>query len=137
MRRRGPRGVIRMALLFAGFLASLSLVVWRQSRALDVLSELDELGRERAVLEARRAKLVRTLDVLESRSRIAELAARRGMRLPGGDEIVLLPLDGRGPAKGPSRVAAARPDDGAGGLRVAERHEPPGGPDAGGREEEE
>ncbi len=95
-RRSGGRGVIRMALLFAVFLGSLSLVVWRQSRALDLLRSIDSMRRERAVEEARRADLVRTVDALESRSRIVRLAAERfGMRVPAGDEIVLLPLSGR------------------------------------------
>ncbi|MEJ2186131.1 MAG: hypothetical protein P8Z36_09360, partial [Gemmatimonadota bacterium] len=92
-RRTGGRGVIRLALLFAAFLGSLSLVVWRQSQALDLLRSIDSLRRERAVEEAKRTELVRKVDVLESRSRIVRLAAERfGMRVPAGDEIVLLPL---------------------------------------------
>ncbi len=121
MRRGGARGVIRMALLFAAFLASLSLVVWRQSRALDVLRELDRVRRERAVVEARRASVVRELDVLEGRGRITRLVAERGMRVPRGDEIVLLPLDVATRYRvGPPGVVADA------GARRAERRGPPG-----------
>lgn len=91
-----------MALLFAAFLASLSLVVWRQSRALEVLRSIDATRRERAVVEARRTGLVRRLDGLESRARIARVAEERfGMRVPHGDEIMLLPLDGPTPVPRP------------------------------------
>lgn len=129
-RRGGQRGVIRMALLFAAFLASLSLVVWRQSRALEVLRATDEVRRERAVVEARRTALVRELDELESRGRITRLAEQEfGMRVPRGDEIVLLPLDGPTPARptplpAPTRVAGAKPGRASGG-------DPPGRPSGG------
>ena len=127
MRRGGARGVIRMALLFAGFLASLSLVVWRQSQALDVLGELDRVRRERAVVEARRASLVRELDVLEGRGRITRLAAEWGMRVPRGDEIILLPLDAASRYRvGPPGVVAAA------GPRRTERRGPPGPGSTGG-----
>ncbi|NIP82391.1 MAG: hypothetical protein GWM90_25465 [Gemmatimonadetes bacterium] len=111
MRKGTP--VIRTALLFAALLCSLTLVVWRQSRALNVLRELDGIRRERVVAEARRAALVRRVEELESRARVAGVARERfGMRLPAGDEIVILPL--RPPA--PRAVAAGRPaGDGTGG----------------------
>lgn len=118
--RRSGRGVIRLALLFAAFLASLSLVVWRQSQALQLLRSIDGLRRERAVEEARRTELVRKVDALESRTRIVSLAAERfGMRVPAGDEIVLLPLSA---AKLPSparRIASS--------AREAPESGPPGG----------
>lgn len=120
-RRSGGRGVIRLALLFAAFLASLSLVVWRQSQALDMLRSIDTLRRERAVEEARRTELVRQVDALESRSRIVQLAGERfGMRVPAGDEIVLLPLEGRLAPFSSRRLAWA-----AGGRSAAS--DPPGG----------
>jgi cell division protein FtsL len=100
--------VIRLALLFAAFLGSLSLVVWRQSQALELLRSIDSLRRERAVEEARRTELVRQVDALESRSRIVGLAADRfGMRVPTGDEIVLLPLTTRPAAPLTRRLAAS------------------------------
>ena len=91
MRKGTP--VIRTALLFAVLLASLTLVVWRQSRALEVLERLDEARRERVVEEARRSVLTRRVEQLESRARVSDAARDRfGMRLPEGDEIVILPL---------------------------------------------
>lgn len=91
MRRGTP--VIRTALLVAVLLASLTAVVWRQSRALEVLRLTEDARRERVVEEARRSALLRRVDQLESRARISALAHDRfGMRLPEGDEIVILPL---------------------------------------------
>ena len=104
MRKGTP--VIRTAMLFAVLLASLTLVVWRQSRALEVLRELDQTRRERVVEEARRSALSRRVEQLESRSRVSEVVRDRfGMRLPEGDEIVILPL--REPASGLARGGAA------------------------------
>lgn len=90
--RKGPP-VIRMALLFVVLLASLTLVVWRQSRALEGLRRLEAVRAERVVEEARRAALVRRVEEMESRSRVSSAARQRlGMRLPTGEEIVILPL---------------------------------------------
>jgi cell division protein FtsL len=90
---RGVTRVGRWALLIAVLLSSLTLVVWRQSRALTVLSELDDIREERVLEEARRASLLRRIESLESRARITvEARDRFGMRLPTGDEIVILPL---------------------------------------------
>ena len=91
MRKGTP--VIRTALLFAVLLASLTLVVWRQSRALELLRRTDAVRQERVVAEARRSALLRQVEELESRARVSEVARDRfGMRLPRGDEIVILPL---------------------------------------------
>lgn len=108
--RKGPP-VIRTALLFALLLGSLTLVVWRQSRALTVLREVEQVRRERVLEEARRASLSRRVEQLESRARVSEVARTRfGMRLPSGEEIVILPL--RAPR--PSALAAGRPEEGGG-----------------------
>lgn len=98
---RGPSGVLTAALAFAALLASLSLVVWRQSRALDALRALDAVRSERAVVEAERVDLGRRKQMLESRSRVVKAAGERlGMRVPRGAEIVILPLDGGAAAGG-------------------------------------
>lgn len=111
MRKGTP--VIRTALLFATLLASLTLVVWRQSRALEVLRRLDETRRERVVEEARRSALQRRVEHLESRARVSEVAWDRfGMRLPEGDEIVILPL--REPTAGLAAGAASEPREAEG-----------------------
>lgn len=92
---RGPSGILTAALAFAALLASLSLVVWRQSRALEALRALETVRSERAVSEAERVELSRRKQMLESRSRVVAAAGERlGMRVPGGAEIVILPLDG-------------------------------------------
>jgi len=91
---RGPSGILTAALAFAALLASLSLVVWRQSRALQVLRALEAVRSERAVLEAERVDLVRRKQMLESRSRVVRVAGERlGMRVPHGTEIVILSLE--------------------------------------------
>lgn len=90
--RRGPP-VIRTVLLLAGLLASLTLVVWRQSTALEMLRGLDAVRQERLVEEARRAALSRRVEELESRARVSVAARERlGMRVPTGAELVILPM---------------------------------------------
>jgi len=99
---RGRSGILTAALAFAALLASLSLVVWRQSRALEALRALEAVRSERAVMEAERVDLGRRKQMLESRSRVVRAAGERlGMRVPHGAEIVILPLeDGAGQAGG-------------------------------------
>lgn len=80
------------ALAVALLLASLSLVTWRQARALEALAELDVLQRQISLVEADRAELQRRIQVLESRSRVVQDARERlNMRTPRAEEIVLLP----------------------------------------------
>jgi hypothetical protein len=84
-------GAIRMGIASALLLGSLSLVVWRQSRALEELRGLDDVRAERALLQAERAELQRTIQRLESRGRIIAVAGERfGLRTPAGGEIVFL-----------------------------------------------
>jgi cell division protein FtsL len=99
-------GAIRVALAFAALLASLSLVVWRQSRAHEVLRELDALRSARAVVEAERSAHMTRIQTLESRARVKDVAERRwDMRVPASGELVtLLPPVPRG---GSGRIAAA------------------------------
>jgi cell division protein FtsL len=92
--------LIRAGLLFMLLLGSLTLVVWRQSRALEMQRALELVRRDRAVEESRRAALLRRVEQLESRTRVTEAAATRfGMRLPAGGEIVILPLGEAGMAR--------------------------------------
>jgi cell division protein FtsL len=106
---RSHAGVIRLAIAFTALLASMSLVVWRQSRALEVLRGLDEARTTRAIGEAERSELNRRIEFLESRSRVVEEAVKRlGMHVPSSDEMIFLPLNDR-PAPSSSAVAAARP----------------------------
>jgi cell division protein FtsL len=111
MKRGTP--VIRTALLFAFLLGSLTLVVWRQSRALAVLREMEAVRHERVLEEARRSALHRRVEQLESRARVSEVARDRfGMRLPSGEEIVILPL--RDPVPPALAVGGSGPGAGEG-----------------------
>ncbi|HUG40488.1 MAG TPA: hypothetical protein VMM12_08385 [Longimicrobiales bacterium] len=98
MTRKGPP-VIRTALLMAGLLASLTLVVWRQSHALRMMRDMDTVRQERILEESRRAALAGRVEQLESRARVSSAArAQLGMRVPTGAELVILPLGGSPPA---------------------------------------
>lgn len=88
MKRR--TGAIRLGAAFALLFTSLSLVVWRQSRALEELRGLDEARSTRAVLQAERSELQREIQSLESRSRIIVAGARLKLRVPSAAEIVIL-----------------------------------------------
>jgi hypothetical protein len=105
------QGTLRVALAFAALLGSLSLVIWRQSRALEMLRELDSLRSARAVLESERSRVNERIQHLESRARIMEeTGARWGMHVPGSGEAVVLRLRPEPPAPrepGGLRIAAA------------------------------
>jgi hypothetical protein len=86
------RGTLRFGLAVAALFAGLSVVVWRQSRALEVLRELDGARAERAILESEKARLQRLLQELEGRARIVAAGAPLGLRPPSASEIVILQL---------------------------------------------
>jgi len=102
-------GTVRVALAFAALLASLSGVIWRQSRALDALRELESTRSRRAAVESEKSRLTERMQYLESRTRITAVAGRRwGMRVPQTDEefvILLSPEGGGDAASGRSQVA--------------------------------
>ena len=108
------QGTVRVALAFAALLASLALVVSRQSRALEALRKLDAVRAARAVAESERSVLVTRVQTLESRARVIEVASGRlGMRVPAaGTEIVVLLRDVPRPqaAAAPSVASAAVAD---------------------------
>lgn len=84
-------GPTRVALAVAVFLASLSVVAWRQSRALETLETLDRTRREVELARAERAELLRRTRHLESRGRVVpEARSRLDMHLPDASEIVYL-----------------------------------------------
>ena len=96
-----PR-TLMLALGFALLLASLSAVIWRQSRALESQRAAELLREEATLLEARRAQLAHRIQELESRGRVVAVAGERlGMHVPSSSEIVFLPA-ARG-AAGPTR----------------------------------
>ena len=91
-----------LALGFALLLASLSAVIWRQSRALESQRSAELLRDESSLLEARKAQLAYRIQELESRNRVVAVAETRlGMHVPASEEIVLLPASRE--AKGSGR----------------------------------
>lgn len=85
-------GTSLVAMAAAALLSSLSLVAWRQARAMEALEHLDDLRREVTLGEAERTDLLRRVHFLESRGRVVlEAEERLGMRLPRAGEIVYLP----------------------------------------------
>lgn len=81
----------RVAIALAALLASLSVVTWRQMRALEALAELHDLGQEIEVVSAVRKDLRGEIQYLESRGRVVpEARERLGMHNPAADEIVYL-----------------------------------------------
>ncbi|HUP89349.1 MAG TPA: hypothetical protein VM100_08365 [Longimicrobiales bacterium] len=90
---RSHAGTIRLALAFAALLGSLTLVIWRQSRALEMLRSIDSMRGARVIAEAERNEFVRRIQHLESRTRVVSDARDRlGMHVPSATEIVILPL---------------------------------------------
>jgi cell division protein FtsL len=105
-------GTVRVALAFATLLASLSGVIWRQSRALEALRELETTRSRRAAVESEKSRLTERMQYLESRTRITAVAGRRwGMRVPQSDEefVILLSPEAAGETV-PGRAKVARRD---------------------------
>ena len=97
---RSHTGTIRLALCFAALLGALTMVIWRQSLALETLGDLDRLRDSRALAEAERSDLIRTIEQLESRAAVVTAAQQRlGMRVPSAHEIVILPLHEHTPSR--------------------------------------
>lgn len=89
-------GGSKAALVVAALLASLSLVAWRQGRALEELRELDRFRKEIALAGAHGSELRRTIQYLESYGRVVPAArARLGMDIPDASEIEFLPVEER------------------------------------------
>jgi len=84
-------GSSMVALATAALLASLSLVTWRQARAMESLEKLDGVRRELSLGESEKADLLSRVRVLESRGRVVPAAREElGMRMPDASEIVIL-----------------------------------------------
>lgn len=94
--QRGGGGAA-LALAMAVLLGSLSLVAWRQARALEVLELADRWEREVDLARAELEELRGRIDRLGSRSWVVQEAkARLGMRMPRASEIVFLVLPPEG-----------------------------------------
>ncbi len=86
-------GTTLVALATAAVLAALSLVAWRQARAMEALEAFEDVRRESALGLAEREELEARIRVLESRGRVVpEARSRLGMRVPDASEIVILAL---------------------------------------------
>jgi len=82
---------LRAAVTVSVLLGSLGLVTWRQSRAFEELTRLDELQRRISLAEAERVELERHIEVLESRAWVVPQARRRlGMHTASTSEMVIL-----------------------------------------------
>lgn len=89
-----PSVLGKATVTFAVFVGSLGLVTWRQSRTFEAHVELDELRRGGSVAAAERIELERTIQVLESRTRVVPVAIERlDMHMPGGSEQIILALE--------------------------------------------
>lgn len=85
-----------ITLLVLALLVAMSLVPWRQSRALEVLAELDRVERELALVRAEKHRFQAKVDRLESREHVqVEARDRLGLRMPEASEVVILDLDAR------------------------------------------
>lgn len=105
---RSHSGTIRLALSFAALLGSLTLVIWRQSRALEMLRGIDDMRSSRVIVEAERAELTRRIQTLESRGRVvADAHDRLAMHVPSANEIVILPLHAAPSARSATPTATA------------------------------
>ncbi|MDX1647085.1 MAG: hypothetical protein R3304_08065 [Longimicrobiales bacterium] len=76
----------RTAVTFAFLVCSLGFVTWRQSRALELHQELDEVRRQVSLAQAERVEVEREIQVLRSRSRVVPAARRLGLRTPAASE---------------------------------------------------
>jgi len=89
-----PSTLGRTALTLAVLVCSLGFVTWRQSRALEVNQELDDLRREVSLALGERVELEREAQVLRSRNRIVPRARLLGLHTPDASEQVILGTDG-------------------------------------------
>lgn len=83
----------RAAVTFAILVCSLGFVTWRQSRALEVHRELDEVRRQVSVAQAERVELEREIQTLRSRARIVPAARGLGLHTADVSEQVYLARD--------------------------------------------
>ena len=85
---------MKLALITVALVASLTLVAWRQSRALEALAALEAVRQERVLAESERAELEREIEHLESGVRVVPAAeSRLRMHIPDASEIRILAGD--------------------------------------------
>lgn len=127
---RGNSGRIGIVLALAALLASLGVVTWRHSRALELSRAVEDARLARSLEEVEKARLEERIRELESRSRVVrDASARLGMRLPNAAEIVILRVPAT--ASGTGAAAMAPPASRLARLRAARAGLLPGGEPAG------
>jgi len=93
---KGVASLFRVMFAATLLVGALALVTWRQSRALEVLEQLDRVRRETIVAEGEREELARAIEGLESRVRVVPTARERlGMHLPAASEQVFLAAESK------------------------------------------
>lgn len=86
---------LRIAVSVAAFLASLSLVAWRQGRGYEVMTNLVVARDDISLAHAERADMEREIQGLRSRARVVPAAREQfGMHVADASEMVI--LDGTG-----------------------------------------
>lgn len=108
-------GVLRATLVFAVLLVALAQVIHRQSRALELMRELDRTRNEKALVEVDRAELVRRAQRLQARGYVIDAAGERlGLAVPAPAQIVILPFENEMPGtkERPGRLLAWLPGAG-------------------------
>lgn len=87
-----PASLGRASLTLAFLLLSLGFVTWRQSRAFEVLRDLEDVRRASSEMRAEGIDLERGIQALESRGHVVPEARRLlGMHTPDASELVILP----------------------------------------------
>lgn len=87
---------MRIAVSVAAFLASLSLVAWRQGRAYEVMSALDHARDEISLAQAERSDLQSDVQAYQSRAWVLPQARERlGMHVADAGEMVMLAGTGK------------------------------------------
>ncbi|MDT8367825.1 MAG: hypothetical protein RQ745_01365 [Longimicrobiales bacterium] len=86
-----PATAPRIAMVLAVFLGSLTLVAWRQGRALDLMGKVDSVRAAVSLEHAETDELQHRIQRLESRAWVVEQArVRLGMHRPDASEIRIL-----------------------------------------------
>jgi len=86
-------GLPAMVLAFFFVLGAAALVIWRQTRGVEMERRVRAVQEEYAIAEAERLALIKEIQSLSSRARITRVARERlGMHLPADSEIVFLPV---------------------------------------------
>ena len=86
------RGRFQVALALVAFLLVATGVIWRRSLGIAEAKALHNLDRQRAELDAERAKLVSDIRSGSSFGRLGPVVSKRlGMRVPSDSQLIWIP----------------------------------------------